>query len=223
MSLMKRYELQDRLLQEIRKGNEAGTLRAVKEWNGQNAPKIIEDKLADWKWDLIQMNALMVREVRTAGAAQSVLHELDSEYMRRIWTASDEELCRKLMEEMAVRYCGLVRQMEAQGYSPLVRNVILAVNADLSSALTLQYLSENLGVNRSYLSSRFKREVGITLTDYVTEQRIRYAADLLLTTSYPILTVARCVGITDSHYFGRIFKKKMGKTPGEYRRQKKER
>ena len=99
MSLMKRYELQDRLLQEIRKGNEAGTLRAVKEWNGQNAPKIIEDKLADWKWDLIQMNALMVREVRTAGAAQSVLHELDSEYMRRIWTASDEELCRKLMEE----------------------------------------------------------------------------------------------------------------------------
>ena len=65
----------------------------------------------------------------------------------------------------------------------------------------------------------FKQDTGTTLTDFINTQRIQRAANLLSTTEQNISVVAEQVGILDVNYFTKMFKKSMGSTPTQYRRQ----
>ena len=75
-----------------------------------------------------------------------------------------------------------------------------------------------MGVNASYLSSQFNREVGKSLPEYVSEKRIAEAKRLLRgRTQLPIGQIAAAVGFSDVNYFTKVFKKKAGQTPSAYR------
>ena len=63
-----------------------------------------------------------------------------------------------------------------------------------------------------------KEETGLTLTDYVNEKRVRQAIHLLQTTRLQVQAVAQRCGFQDPNYFVRLFKKKTGVTPAQYRR-----
>ena len=216
----RRYELTDRILQGIREGNEYQALQAVRIKNEIKMPGRLNDELTEWKYEVIQLKSLIIQELRRLGVIDLLLDGVQTEFTRKAYEASSVEECKRISEEMAVRFCGMNQLRSIQKYSLLVQKIILAVDMDLSQMLTLQYFSEMLNVNRSYLSNLFRREVGMTITDYVTERRIRHAADLLLTTQHPIKTVAKQVGIMDVHYFSRLFKKKMGKSPSKYREER---
>ena len=88
---------------------------------------------------------------------------------------------------------------------------------DLTADLSLKANAEALNVNASYLSTQFRREVGKTVTEYVTERRMDLAARLLLTSGLQIQTVAQHCGMSDVNYFSKLFKKQFGVTPRQYR------
>ena len=73
-----------------------------------------------------------------------------------------------------------------------------------------------LNVNRSYLSSLFRRQTGRKLTDYVTSARIEYAANLILYSQFSVTAAAAAVGYSDVSYFTRLFKRVLGTTPAQY-------
>ena len=104
-----------------------------------------------------------------------------------------------------------------KNYSPLVQRVITIIDSDLTADLSLRKQAQLLNVNASYLSALFKKETGLTLTEYVSKKRVEQAAFLLRSTGQQIQTVAQNCGIYDVNYFTKIFKKITGKTPKEYR------
>jgi len=82
---------------------------------------------------------------------------------------------------------------------------------------TLNTHAALLNVSPSYLSTLFRKETGITLTEFVNRKRAEYGVLLLNTTSMQVQAIAQHCGISDINYFTRIFKKYIGKTPKEYR------
>ncbi len=216
----RRYELMDELLRGIRDGNEYQALQAMQNRNKLRIPGLLKDELTEWKYDLIQTKALIIQELRRSRVIDVLLDDIHMGFTQHIYEAADVEECRRIGEEMVIQFCRLNQLKAISSYSLLVQKILLTVDMDLSRTLTLQYFAENLNVNRSYLSNLFRREVGMTITDYVTDRRIRTAADLLQTTSSPVKTVAKQVGIMDVHYFSRLFKRKMGMPPSRYREEK---
>lgn len=89
-------------------------------------------------------------------------------------------------------------------------------NPDLSLIL----LSDTVQVNAKYLSLLFKEEFGEKFIDYVTKVRVEKAKSLLLETMDPVQDIAVKVGYTHSISFIRVFKKYVGQTPGDYRKNK---
>lgn len=82
----------------------------------------------------------------------------------------------------------------------------------------LTELSEQVGLNPSYLSKLFRQETGTTITDYVIGIRIEKAKDLLRDQpQLKIYEVSEAVGYSDSAYFNKLFKKMTNQTPREYR------
>ena len=72
-------------------------------------------------------------------------------------------------------------------------------------------------VKSSYLSTLFKKEMGMPLTEYVNRCRVEHAQKLLIGTNMPIKTIAIQCGISDVYCFNRLFKQITGTSPGNYR------
>lgn len=219
-NVAKRFELMDRIVQSIREGNEYQAVKVTRERNALAMAGRLKDELTEWKYDLIQEKALIIQALRYMGMADILLDGIHTEFTQRIDRASSIDECMLLSEEMVRRFCRVHDRKAMHSYPVLVQKILLAVDMDLAQNLTLQYFANELNVNDSYLSNLFRCEVGMTITDYVTERRITRAADLLLTTRNPIKMIAKQVGIMDVHYFSRLFKKRMGMPPSQYREER---
>ncbi|WP_077609569.1 helix-turn-helix transcriptional regulator [Clostridium sp. Marseille-P2415] len=86
--------------------------------------------------------------------------------------------------------------------------------------LTLKELAEYAGDNESYLSSLFKKMVGINFYKYLNRVRMQRAITELLTTDKPIADIAIDNGFSDVKSFNAIFLESFQKRPSEYRRNK---
>lgn len=84
-------------------------------------------------------------------------------------------------------------------------------------SLNISSLADQLDCTPAYLSTVFRQTVGVNLSVYITTLRIDYAKKLLSDMNYSISDVAQVVGYADSHYFAKLFKKKTGFTPSEFR------
>lgn len=82
----------------------------------------------------------------------------------------------------------------------------------------LSTLAEMYHYSPSYLSRLYKKKTGDSLTGAISGQRLQHAKALLETTMLPISEVARQSGFYSTKYFLQLFKKKMGMTPSQYRK-----
>lgn len=85
--------------------------------------------------------------------------------------------------------------------------------------LCIMGIAEQFGLSTSYVSRVFKEKYGITILEDINQKRIALAQKLLTTTDKTIETIVTEVGYFDTSSFIRKFKKIVGMTPGEYRKQ----
>lgn len=67
------------------------------------------------------------------------------------------------------------------------------------------------------LSRMFKKQVGVGFVEYVNYKRMEYAKELLLTTDYPVKTIAVMCGFANDNYFSKYFKNVVGESPSSFR------
>ena len=83
--------------------------------------------------------------------------------------------------------------------------------------LTVGILADSVYLTSTYLSSLFRKVMGVTLIQYITDMRMQRACELLKDPAMKLYQVADKVGYSDAKYFARQFKKTIGMTPSEYR------
>ena len=84
--------------------------------------------------------------------------------------------------------------------------------------LNLDEIAEYIGVSKFYITHEFTKEFGISPGKYLTYFRIEQACRLLRQTNhYTLDQIAQMVGFSNNNYFGKVFKKKKGITPNQYR------
>lgn len=113
-----------------------------------------------------------------------------------------------------------IRDEGARGASvgvPLYKRVSLYIQYSYKTPITPKNLAERFFVNQSYLSRHFRANMGETLTDYINRTRLENSKILIKSSDLPISVVALNVGYTDANYFVKLFKKRFGMTPSEYR------
>lgn len=85
-------------------------------------------------------------------------------------------------------------------------------------ALSVKLLADYVYLTPTYLSNLFKKTTGYTIGQYLVEVRIGEAKRMIKNPEYKLYQIASLVGYEDSDYFTKIFKKKTGMTPSEYRK-----
>ena len=175
------------------------------------------DPLRNVKNYCIIMNTLLRKAAENGGVHPIYIDSVSSNYAKRIEELNSVEQTGKFMVEIFRAYCNLVKNHSINKYSPAVQKTIVAVDADLTADLSLKAMAKLNNVSAGYLSALFKKETGLTLTDFVNKRRMKMAKKLLKTTNLQIQTVAGHCGILDVQYFTKMFKRYEGKTPKEFR------
>jgi len=86
--------------------------------------------------------------------------------------------------------------------------------------LCVEVLAENAGYTPNYFAKKFKSITGQYIIDYIKQQRITKAKELLKTSNYSINDISTMVGFINPTYFYSAFKKSVGLTPTSYRNYK---
>ena len=94
------------------------------------------------------------------------------------------------------------------------------IERNYTQDVSLPELAAAVHISAAHLSRSFKRQMGIGLVDYSHHLRIEEACRLLRLTDWPIWRIAARVGYSELAYFSRCFRRRMGKTPVDYRRMK---
>jgi YesN/AraC family two-component response regulator len=163
------------------------------------------------------LNTLARKAVENGGVHPIYIDSVSSDFALKIEAAKNTDECDELFFTMIRKYSRLVQKHSQKDYSLLVQKVITCIDTDITADLSLKTQAKLLNVNPSYLSTLFKKETGVTLTDYVNKKRVERAKHLLKNGNTQIQTVAQSCGILDVNYFTKIFKKYEGVTPKEYR------
>jgi two-component system response regulator YesN len=98
--------------------------------------------------------------------------------------------------------------------------LIAFVQAHYPEAISLEGIAEHVGLSPNYMSTLFRKDMGIHFVDYLVSVRIGKAKRLLKDTNLKAYAIAEKVGFTHDSYFNRLFKRQTGLTPTEYRRRR---
>lgn len=91
------------------------------------------------------------------------------------------------------------------------------IHDNVSLHLTRYIIAKELFVNADYLGRIFKLETGKNVSQYITEERIEFAKELLSKGKLSVSDVALEVGFTNFSYFSKVFKELTGVNPAEYK------
>lgn len=216
--LEERYHIEDELLDAISHGNSARALSFMEALGNLRFVPRTEDALRNRKNLILTLNTLLRRKAYETGVHPFYIDAVSGNFARMIESIQSVEEINDLISYMVQSYCQLVEQRSMSSYSDPIRQILVTVDASLTGDLSLKRFANELFLNTSYLSTLFKKEVGMTLTDYVNANRIEYAKKLLRSTLLPVQDVAAACGIPDVHYFTRLFRRITGMTPREWRR-----
>jgi AraC-like DNA-binding protein len=99
-----------------------------------------------------------------------------------------------------------------------VREAIRLMHSQPQAAISLEDLPQQLNVSYTWFRRTFARHTGLSPYQYLLELRLAAARKLLTETTLTVKEVAAKAGFTDEHYFCRIFRRKTGLPPGQWRR-----
>lgn len=95
-----------------------------------------------------------------------------------------------------------------------IAGIVDHINANWSKpVLNIKYLANTMGINRSCLSRRFHKSLGISPSEYIARLRIQNAISMLTNTKKSVTDIAASCGYLDRYYFSRLLKKRLGSSP----------
>ncbi len=215
--LESRYEGEKKLMQAVSQGIAHKAEQMISNSSELMLEMRVEDPVRNMKNYVIVANVLLRKAVEQGGVHPFYIDGVSSDFAKKVEKIKTVQEGVEMMHDMIYKYCALVKNHSMKNYSLLVQKVITIIDSDLTADLSLHRQAEMLNVNASYLSTLFKKETGMTLTEYVSKKRVDHAAFLLASTNMQIQNIAQHCGIFDVNYFTKIFKKIKGKTPKEYR------
>ncbi|RAP78595.1 DNA-binding response regulator [Paenibacillus montanisoli] len=146
-------------------------------------------------------------------------HEL---YKGEEWKAGESAMkSLSAMKGWTIRFIGTAAEFlgaQEKEVSHTIARVQQYINANLHQEMSREDIAEHVYLNPAYLSRLFRKETGLSLTDYTASLRIQKAKLELSDTNHRVCDVALSVGYSNFSHFTKLFKKTTGLTPQEYRK-----
>lgn len=127
------------------------------------------------------------------------------------------DACVQSLEKVINIYSKGLQDVLDKNFGTEIKKVLKYIDENLSDHITCDKMSDYIKMNTSYFSRLFKKEIGMSFSDYVIKKKIDKATYFLKYSGLPVEEIALLTGFSNVCYFYNTYKKITGKTPREVR------
>ena len=206
-------------------------MQAIRDGRGSDAVRLAESMDADtgrlsrretdhWRTLAIIGISLCTRAAIEAGVPPEAGYRMSGYYIQKCDASQDPahllHYRNRAIEDLATFVRDARSRTSDSGYVEQCRDY---VRKHYREKIYLDDVAAALGLSPSYLSRLFHKETGKRLQDYINEERVYRAANLLMYSDYSLSEIAEYVHFPSQSYFGKVFREVRGVTPRAFREQ----
>ena len=218
------YEQEQREMLSIESGNLNGLKQAWSEEYSGAFGKLSENEAQNGRYLAIIVVALATRAAIRGGLLPEIALSLGDTYMRRIDEEKNLFNLDSLTKNAEFTLANMVHNEKKRSTAgtpvsdiPVIERCKSYISAHLHEKLTVQDISDELHMHPNYLSSVFKEHEGISLYQYVLDEKINLVKNLLIYSTYTFSEIASYLGFSSQSHLGKVFKKLTGTTLQQYK------
>ncbi|MFB5760533.1 helix-turn-helix transcriptional regulator [Paenibacillus medicaginis] len=207
--------LENSLIHALQAGDEASALehfdRYVRSIMEQNVP------FNDFQILMLELITRIYRLVQQHGGALNSLLGTNSAVQQFLKLSTAVDIVSWFKTKLFPPALSFLKEQIDSQYMSIARQMVQMIHDAYDQDITLEACSEKLKFHPVYLSRVFKKEIGVTFSEYLTEYRINMAKLWLKDSSLKVNEIAERLSYRNATGFIRTFRKQTGMTPGQYR------
>ena len=202
-------EFERKLLKHITDGNLEEVIKFLKYTTFDGELGInSKNPLRNLKNIFISYTSIVSRAAIEKGLAWEVSLTLTDFYFEAVEELNTIKDINELFLKMILDYTEHVNKVKMYNYSSAILKC---------QKYIFEHLYEKISMNPCYLSHLFKKEVGVSISDYIQKERIEESKKLILSGKKSLVDIYVPLGFIDQSHFSKTFKKFVGITPKEYK------
>lgn len=168
---------------------------------------------------LVELLGILSRSASEAGVDPDILLGKNAEYINKVLTLeSQTEICSWISLALNDFIESVYEQLHIQNNTRL-RPTLEYLQKNYQNRISIDDIAKASHMSVSRLCHLFKEQLGLTVFDYLTNLRVSRAKYLLVSTDMTCLEICLDSGFNNLSYFNRTFKKRIGMTPSQFRKQ----
>lgn len=211
--------LEKKLLQFIKEGKKDEFIKNAQALFEKGEPRILSktSHLRSRKNLAIAAISLGARAAIEGGIPPEVAHTLSDLYIQNLEELKESTV---IYQFVIHALCDLIEKVEKENklkYSKTINACRNYIFTHLYEEITLSQLAEFVSMHPNYLSVLFKKEVGVSLREYIQREKIEEAKKLIFYTKHSMSEIYTLLHFYDQSYFIKVFKKFTGMTPRQFK------
>lgn len=212
------YDFERQVLRLVEDGDLTG-LRSLLDRPVHITPGTVADNnLRQAKNLFIAAATLTTRAAIAGGLDMEAAYQLSDVYIQKMEQLPGIDSVSKLQYQMVIDFTQRVHASKSpRAISRAVRACKQYIHQHINQPIAVEDAARHIQISRSYLSRKFKEEVGIGINEYIRERKVEEAKVLLAFTSQSISEISSYLGFSSQSYFQKVFLKTVGVTPNRFR------
>lgn len=126
----------------------------------------------------------------------------------------------ELVYEITKNFMKLIENVNYFNFdSLLISRITNYIHNNITTRFSSKELANLFDVTPEHLSSHFREVTGMSLKDFINQEKVNHSKFLLVSTNMTLLEIAIELGYTDQSYFSKVFKKYVNMSPLKYRKE----
>ncbi len=194
--------------------------------------EVIEETMVEYKYVPIIISGYSdfeyAQKAIEYGVTAYLLKPIDVDKLLEAVEKAKEELHKQNLLEDYQTSCNnfinneLIADDPQQQYGPIVSEMLDYIHEHYAEKITLGIIAEHLHYSENFILRRFKEEVKVNFSEYLSLYRISRSMDLMRTTEHTLSEIAILCGFSEYKYFRIVFTRYVGCTPKDFQRLVKE-
>jgi AraC-like DNA-binding protein len=166
----------------------------------------------------LELVVIMTRAAVQAGGSPEKILGINYQSLSALSHINDQEALASWLCEMLEQLIDAIETNTRHPNSVLLARALEFMEAHLADEISRDEVARSAGLSSSRFSHLMRVKTGWSFTELLTRLRIDRACHLLAHTELGLVEIALECGFGDQSYFSRVFRKRIGDTPGAYRR-----
>lgn len=169
---------------------------------------------------ILELIVLLSRAALEGGADVEQIFGLNYNYLSQIHNFDSTDELTYWLSGIMTRFTDCVFNLTDVKHIDVIYKAVDYIKRNYMKKIALEDVASHVQLSMSYFCAIFKRDMKCNFNTYVNRIRIEMSKKLLADSTIPLVDVANLVGYEDQSYFTKVFRNRVGVSPGKYRREK---